>query len=133
MGLRTRSIETLFVLKLDKHSYEIHINLSFICLTLLCLICALSLYLAQKLLRKVKIPQVCKKVVANAKMCSDVAEHDRNRRIRVFISISDSFATLTCEISCTLHRKHVTAPSGCINLAPQFSLFSTLVVKTFLF
>ena len=102
MGLRTLSIETLCVLKLDKHSYEIHINLSFICLTLLCLICALSLYLAQKLLRKVKIPQVCKnrkKVVANAKMCSDVAEHDRNRRIRVFISISDSFATLTCEIS----------------------------------
>ena len=69
----------------------------------MCLICALSLYLAQKLLRKVKIPQVCKNrkkiVVANAKMCSDVAEHDRNRRIRVFISISDSFATLTCEIS----------------------------------
>ena len=32
-------------------------------------------------------------------MCSDVAEHDRNRRIRVFISISDSFATLTREIS----------------------------------
>ena len=60
MGLRTLSIETLCVLKLDKHSYEIHINLSFICLTLLCLICALSLYLAQKLLRKVKIPQVCK-------------------------------------------------------------------------
>ena len=27
----------------------------------------------------------------------------------------------------------VTAPSGCINLAPQFSLFSTLVVKPFLF
>ena len=60
MGLRTLSIETLCVLKLDKHSYQIHINLSFICLTLLCLICALSLYLAQKLLRKVKIPQVCK-------------------------------------------------------------------------
>ena len=60
MGLRTLSIETLCVLKLDKHSYEVHINLSFICLTLLCLICALSLYLAQKLLRKVKIPQVCK-------------------------------------------------------------------------
>ena len=29
MGLRTLSIETLCVLKLDKHSYQIHINLSF--------------------------------------------------------------------------------------------------------
>ena len=32
-------------------------------------------------------------------MCSNIAEHNRDKPIRVFISISDSFATLTCEIS----------------------------------
>ena len=40
--------------------------------------------------------------------------------------------TATCYVNDTWYV-NVTAPSGCISLAPQFSLFSTLVVKTFLF
>ena len=103
MGLRTLSIETLFVLKLDKHSYEIHINLSFICLTLLCLICALSLYLAQKLLRKVKIPQVCK----NRKKLLQMPKCAQMLPSTIGTGVSDSFATLTREISSWTQEKEL--------------------------
>ena len=47
------------------------------------LICALNLFFAQRLLRKAKLLEVAgpQKVTPNAKSCSKVAEHKRDRPI----------------------------------------------------